>query len=90
MKPAATEMKKSVRPILSKGRSKALEDRLRKLESIVDSLHLDEHSQSGESLDELQPAHFQRIQLNVVPASPALSNAPFPAHVDQPRPGIVQ
>jgi hypothetical protein len=78
--------KKSIKPVISKGRSKALEDRLRKLESIVDALHLDDQSTSGESLDDL--CNIQRLQMNVIAASPALSAAPFPAHVDQPRPGI--
>jgi hypothetical protein len=63
-----------------KSRPKALEDRLRKLETIVNSLHLDEHSQSGESHEE-----NRWLQATVIPTSPALSTAPFPAFVDQLR-----
>jgi hypothetical protein len=80
----------SKRPGPKPGRSKALEDRLRKLESIVESLNLEEMSNSDSREDEHNMALSSvRIpQTTVVPASASSSSNGFLPHVDQARPEL--
>jgi hypothetical protein len=69
-----------------RGRSQALEDRLRKLEAIVDSLNLDDTTGSEDGKIN-QP--FERItNSHVIPASPSPTMAAFPSHVDALRPDL--
>ncbi|KAJ3306858.1 hypothetical protein HDV03_003895 [Kappamyces sp. JEL0829] len=77
--------------------SKALEDRLKKLESIVQSLHLDETSNSDDghyatssppSISGQPHGKLQQMPPMVVPASPSPSIASFPSHVDALRPDL--
>ncbi|KAJ3259960.1 hypothetical protein HK103_001470 [Boothiomyces macroporosus] len=73
------------------GRSKALEDRLRKLEAIVDALNLDEHSASDSNdVKSVSPSQMSKLAIApVVPASPAFSrHTAVPPHVEAPRPDL--
>jgi hypothetical protein len=81
----------SKKPVPKPGRSKALEERLKKLEQIVDSLNLDETSNSdSHDIDHnSQSPSFHRVaNSHVIPASPSPSMASFPIHVDSLRPDL--
>ncbi|KAI8897926.1 hypothetical protein BC833DRAFT_591862 [Globomyces pollinis-pini] len=85
----------SKKPGPKPGRSKALEERLKKLEAIVDALNLDEHSVSDSQDEGHKPtgspnSHMSRLTLqSVIPASPAPSAASqFPPYVDYKRPDL--
>ncbi len=68
----------------TKGRSKALEDRLRKLESIVVALQLD-----TDTMEEVASKLQNNVTGSPAPSSAILiSNNGFPANVDQPRPEL--
>lgn len=62
----------------------ALEERLRKLEAIVRNMDLDRGSNPEVETSVLSPGKAPSI----IPASPAVSMASFPVHVDNPRPDL--
>ena len=72
------------------GRSTALEERLKKLEAIVQALHLEEHSIADSNRDDDAMLNQNSIRLPsaVGITSPTTQYANFPAHLDVVRPDL--